>query len=431
MRILIQTFGSAGDVHPFIAVGKGLRARGHDVRLWANEWFRPVVEAAGLSFRFAGEAAEYEAAQTDEDLWHARRGPATVVGRYLAPNLEATTTSLASEVRLGDTLLVGGILGFAARIVRETHAVPLVTLHLAPSAFVSVERPPLLPGLSLGPKSPRWLRKFLLRVAFGIADRVAVPSIEAVRRPRGLPPARHVFDTWIHSPDRVIGLFPEWFASPERDWPANVTLTGFPLYDESDVRRPDPELDAWIDDGDPPIVFTPGSGNRVVGRFLRESVEATRQIGRRALLVMRTPEGGSPDLPQHARLVDYAPFGRILPRAAALVSHCGIGTCAQALATGTPHLAMPIGFDQFDNASRVVAWGAGTSLPARRYRARRAAHALEQLLGDSRIGARALEAADLLAGRDAVQKTCDAIEATQLAGDTATVATWRDAPARR
>ena len=76
----------------------------------------------------------------------------------------------------------------------------------------------------------------------------------------------------------------------------------------------------------------------------------------------------------------YVPFGALLPRSAALVSHGGVGTCAQGLAAGIPHLVSALSFDQFDNASRIEDLGAGAALPAKRYTGERAANALRALL---------------------------------------------------
>ena len=64
-------------------------------------------------------------------------------------------------------------------------------------------------------------------------DPTVVPALNEWRRELGLPPVTRVFSDWIHSPQRVIGLFPDWFGNPQPDWPAAVRLTGFPLYDDS------------------------------------------------------------------------------------------------------------------------------------------------------------------------------------------------------
>ena len=85
------------------------------------------------------------------------------------------------------------------------------------------------------------------------------PALNAYRAELGLAPVSRIFRSWIHSPQRVIGLFPEWFFPPQPDWPAQIRLTGFPLFDEAGLHPLDPGLDAFLAAGDPPIAFTPGS----------------------------------------------------------------------------------------------------------------------------------------------------------------------------
>ena len=88
-----------------------------------------------------------------------------------------------------------------------------------------------------------------------------------------------------HSPQRVLGLFPDWYAPPQPDWPTQVRLTGFPLYDD----RRDQELPKAAEDflagGDAPVVFTPGSAMRHGREFFAESAAACRLLGRRGLFV--------------------------------------------------------------------------------------------------------------------------------------------------
>jgi UDP:flavonoid glycosyltransferase YjiC (YdhE family) len=73
--------------------------------------------------------------------------------------------------------------------------------------------------------------------------------------------------------------------------------------------------------------------------------------------------------------------GACCPILPLLAHHGGIGTTAEALRAGTPQLIVPLAHDQFDNAARVTALGAGASLPASRLDAGRLERALAQVLG--------------------------------------------------
>ena len=326
------------------------------------------------------------------------------------PNLVASHRALEAELDPGNTVLVCGTLGFASRALRERVDVPLVTVHLAPCAYWSVHRAPRFPGLPVGDRSPLYWKRAMLGLARWIVDRQSATAHDAIRREPGLPPVRHLFDAWIHSPDVGVALFPDWFGPPQPDWPANVRCTGFPLFDDAASHPTDPALEAWLAAGDAPIVFTAGSANVQVAAFVRASIAAAGRIGRRALIVSRADEAMPSPMPAHARHASYVPFSRVLPRAAALVSHAGIGTCAQACAAGTPHLAMPISFDQFDNASRLVDLGVGAVHPAAKYSARRAARALSSLLSHPSISTRARDISLLVRSDDGPSRAATLIE---------------------
>ncbi len=380
MRVLIQTLGSAGDVHPFIPIGATLRDMGHDVVVWGNEAFESVITGAGLAFVEAGTKAELEATMADPDLWHPRKGLDVVFEQGLVPSLEPTLDSMLERVEHGNTLVVGSTLGLASRMLRDIAKVPMVTLHLAPCAFRSTHRAPRLPGMWAPDWTPRWLKRAWWWLSDKVIDPMLCPALNELGEQYGLPPIRSAMGVWNHSPDKIVALFPDWFGPPQPDWPPQVVTTGFPLFDQAAGREVDEALHAWIDDGEAPIVVTAGSANVHGEAFYEASIDACRRLGRRALVITSNRALLPASLGDDVRHAAYAPFSRVLPKAAALVSHAGVGTCAQALAAGVPHLARPMAFDQPDNASRLEDLGVGASLPAARYNERRAAKMLARLL---------------------------------------------------
>jgi UDP:flavonoid glycosyltransferase YjiC (YdhE family) len=215
---------------------------------------------------------------------------------------------------------------------------------------------------------------------------------------------------WMNSPQLVLGAFPEWFARREPDWPAQTVLAGFPLYDEADVVEPSPEVRSFVESPVPFVAFTPGSANVHGHEFFDVAINACARIGVRAMLLTRFPEQLPSRLPDHARHFDFVPFGWLLPRAAAVVHHGGIGSTAQGLAAGIPQLLMPLGFDQFDNAARLVRMNAGDWLTPRRFTAPRVARALKRLLNDATIHQACRDAAEKSRQHRATDVMCDALE---------------------
>jgi UDP:flavonoid glycosyltransferase YjiC (YdhE family) len=357
----------------------------------ANEVFGDAVRRAGAEFIRIGTAAEFRAAVENPDIWHPRKGIEIVFRQGLLPAVEPTIEELRAR-RRDDTVLVAGTFGLAARVLRDAGGPPLATTHLSPSIFQSVHRVPRLPGMPVADWSPTWWKRLWWRMSDRVVDPLLARPLNEIRARLGLAPLSRVLKDWIHSPDLVLCLFPDWFGPPQPDWP-RAMLTGFVLFDD-DGRPGDPDLEGWIDAGEPPVVFTAGTANVTAHRFFREAVAACVRLGRRGLLVTSRRESVPRELPGHVRWAPFAPFSRALPRAAALVSHGGVGTIAQGLAAGNPQLVTPIAFDQFDNASRVADLGAGAVLAMRRFTGARAADALRRLLGDATVATRCRTLAD-------------------------------------
>ena len=93
-----------------------------------------------------------------------------------------------------------------------------------------------------------------------------------------------------------------------------------------------------------------------------------------------------------------------------LVYHGGIGTLAQTIKAGIPHLVVPNGHDQFDNAWRIEQLGLGLSIPQTRYRASRVVEAIRAILGNSEGRARCRDYASRMDSEAAVTHACELIE---------------------
>jgi UDP:flavonoid glycosyltransferase YjiC (YdhE family) len=214
----------------------------------------------------------------------------------------------------------------------------------------------------------------------------------------------------MHSPQLVIGFFPEWFAAAQSDWPANIHLVGFPLWDSDESMSLTADAEAFVKEGAAPVVFTPGSAAATMHRYFRESVAALRELGIRAMLVTNFPEQVPSDLPEGVGVFGYQPFSALLPNASLLVYHGGIGTLAQTIRAGIPHLVVPHGHDQFDNAWRIERLGLGRSIPQTRYRASLVANTIRGILGDVEGQARCRAMAPRVEPDRAVTTACELIE---------------------
>lgn len=395
MHILLLPFGSAGDVFPFIWLGRHLMARGHRVTMITACLFEEHARKAGLEFISLGERDEFEAMVRDPRIWKLGHGT-KVVFDFAAKSVEPYLAAIESCGKAD--LMLAPVTAFAARLAREKHRTPLITVHLQPAVFLSVHETPLLHPLMrwLRPL-PVWFKRFLFSLPNPV-DLFALPKVRRLCQQHGVKPPRSLWREWWDSPDGVLALFPDWFAAPQPDWPSNLLQWGFPLEDLATETPLSAELQAFLAAGEKPVVFTPGSANVQASRFFAVAAEAVAQAGCRAVFVTREPKQVPPGLPPNILTVEYAPFSTLLKHASVFVHHGGIGTMSQALAAGVPQLIMPMAHDQPDNADRVERLGAGLSLTVSQFQPEAVARALHRLLSEASFRHSTDKCASLIAG---------------------------------
>lgn len=411
MRLLIATAGSHGDVLPFIAIGRELSRRGHEIYFYANPVFAELVTNAGLHFRPVGTAQAYaalfgEAVDNNPDRAFRR------VAREFESLGEAYYAAMQADLLPGQTATIGSSLLFAPRLLAETGKIPCATVHLAPSIIRSDRQPARL--------IPRWIKastpSLIRRLAWWQLDRfydaTLTRPLNRQRATLGLPPLKRIFQSWIHEADCVIGMFPAWFAEPQDDWPRKVVLADFPLYDHGDVAPLPAELLDFIEAGPPPVGISAGTATANAHQFFQTSIAACQAAGLRAILLSPFAEHIPQDLPAGIMHVRYAPFAALLPRLAAFVHHGGIGSTSQALRAGVPQLIRPVAYDQFDNAARTLALGVGRELLVKEYTAQNVAKALVELTGDPTLSRRSKELVRHFGKSDGIALAADAIERT-------------------
>lgn len=420
-HFVLTTFGSLGDLHPYIAVGRGLRERGHTVTLATSESYRAKVEGEGLrlhAVRPDGDGLLSNVAAMNL-AFHPRTGSEYILRKVFLPVLEQSFEDLLPLAREAD-LLVGHPIAFATPIAAELLGKPWVSVILQPSLLLSAFDPPAVSGLPhldyLLPLGPAFWKRFFALAKF-VARGWGAP-INQLRQQVGLRQVRNPVLDDMFSPHGNQAWFSRIMAQPQPDWPAEMLVTGYPFYDK---KEPDetstglsPELNRFLEAGPPPVVFTLGSSAVWdAGGFYSESAQAVQRLGWRAVLLVGRDARNIPakTLPDSIFLEEYAPFSALFPRAAAIVHQGGSGTTAQALLSGKPMIVVPWSHDQPDNARRVVRLGAGKMIPRGKYRAARVARELHALLSGASYAGSAAWCAAELAKEDAVRTACEGLEA--------------------
>jgi rhamnosyltransferase subunit B len=415
-RIVFTTWGSLGDLHPYMALALDLQRRGHDVAIATVPGWRAHVEAAGLECLPMRPDVPPEEGSREivRRILDPREGPPYLFREVFAPALRDTYEDTLAAAR-GADLLVSHQIPVTTPIVVEQTGIEWVSAVLMPMGFLSAYDPPTPPQ---GPilREIAALHPVLGRAFNRIGRRISASWVEPVYRFRedlGLARGPNPVFEGQHAPALVLALFSRVLAQKQPDYPAQTLIAGFPFYDAAASRPLDPDVQRFLEGGDPPIVFTLGSSAVFLADdFWQVSIEAATRLNRRALLLageQATALRGS--LPPSMLAVDYAPHSAVMPRGAVTVHQGGIGTTAQALRAGRPMLVVPFGQDQPDNARRCTLLGLARTIPRGRYTAARVERELRALLTDSTCARRASEAAAIVNAEQGTTTACDAIEA--------------------
>jgi rhamnosyltransferase subunit B len=412
-RILITTFGSYGDMHPYMAIGNELRARGHQPVMATSELYREKIGLADFEFvpvrpHIAPPQEQDEEMMTK--VMNPRSGSGYLLNEMLFPFVREAYEDLLGAVDGADLLLTHPI-SFAGPLVAQTTSIPWVSSVLAPVSFMSAYDPPMPPfwpwmrhvGL-LGPRATAAFFKQVKKVYKN-------EFYDQFRKELGLPDRGSPVFEGQHSPTMIVALFSKLFAQPQPDWPPQAHATGFAFYGGEHEHEMPADLTNFLDKGEAPIVFTLGtSAVWVAHDFYRESIDAAKLLGRRAVLLIGDERNRIESLPPEMIAVNYAPFEQLLPRACAMVHHGGVGTTSEGLRAGIPTLIVPFAFDQPDNAVHAARLGVSRILARTKYRATRVARELDILMTKADYKKKAREVGQLLRQENGAAAACDLIE---------------------
>ncbi len=459
-HIVLTTWGSLGDLHPMLALALELQRRGHRATVATSAIYRAKIENCGVGFHAVRPNLPRleEIFELMQRVMHTRRGTEFLFRDLLMPALRDSYRDL-SEIAPDCDLIVTHPAQLAGPIIAQKFALRWASVVLAPISLYSVFDPPVLPHPLFAPLYRTRTTTHLAFLLMRLATRSWVEEVRVLRREIGLARGAHPMAGGQYSPQLNIAMFSRELGAPQSDWPRNTVQSGFAFYDargalESQrgaavvdlALRGDhddalsPALRKFLDAGEAPIVFTLGSAAvHKPGDFYRQSAQAARLLGRRAILLgdisgqnadasnanspnadvsianspnADTSNANASNADADAQIVafDYAPYSQLFSRSCAVVHQGGVGTTAQAMRSGRPQLVVPHSHDQPDNAARIARRKIGRALPLCQYQAQRVADELRLLLGDIEYSNRARKTGAQVQDENGAATAADALE---------------------
>ncbi len=413
-RIVLTTWGTFGDIHPFLALALELKRRGHRPLLATCEIYRAKVRGEGIEFApLRPDVGEFrERPDILRKAFHPLWGSEFLIRELIVPAIAESFADL-SRCAVDTDLLISHSVTYATPLFAEAHHIPWLSVVLQPSLLFSMYDPPRLPQSGWLTRLPVQWRRVPLAAARANTRRWFKPYF-ALRRSIGLPETgRHPIIEGQFSPLGTLGLFSNVMATRQPDWPPKMEVTGFPFHDRFDAASSGltPELAEFLAAGQPPLVFTLGtSAVFEAGDFWAVSAEAATRLNRRAVFLVGPEFVNEVKASRGIHISGYEPHSLLFPLAAAIIHQGGIGTTGQALRAGIPQLVISFSHDQPDNASRVVEAGGGMTIRRHRYTADRAVQILGRLLSDTALQAKAAEVGERVRAERGVTDSCDFIE---------------------
>lgn len=352
MRILILTYGSRGDVQPFVALGRALVARGHEVTLGTARRFETFVREAGLGFAPMSDAMlNLLDTEAGRDMMESTQGVlqslkwTVMLTRTVGPaQAELIGDSWAAAEAVDPDLIVFHPKTYAGPHIAEKCGNPAVLAMLVPMMVPTGERP----NVGFPDTGWQWWNRFSYRFVNRTMAFSAGRHVREMRAERGLPKQRR-FDLLRDSRGRMLPVLnavsPSVLPAP-RDWPDEAVMTGYWFTDHGDWTPPE-DLAAFLEAGPPPVYVGFGSmAGRSPGRLAKAVIEALTRTGMRGIIA--TGWGGlkPADLPDTIHKIEGAPHDWLFPRMAAIVHHGGAGTTAAAIRAGKPQVVVPFFGDQ-------------------------------------------------------------------------------------
>ena len=358
--------GTRGDVQPYVALGQGLQQAGHRVTIGAPDNFRSFIEKHGLEFVSLGSDFKSElSSKPMQDILEGGRTTWQIFKDYQAIRQQMADYHIKAyrlmwQAAQKADLLILQLLVLHAADFAEKLGIPVIYAGLQP---ITPTRDFPLIG-SFMPNMGGFFNR-LSYTALPTVNQIPHKAYNQLRKELlGLPSRSRFFSPLLERKNPIPTLygFSKHLVTRPKDWPDSTKICGF-WFLEEEYWQPDPKLQAFLENGKPPVYIGFSSIAWKAKHHTKIVVEAVKKWGGRAVIAKGwgglDPEKYYDDLPDSIYVIDSAPHSKLFPLMGAIIHHGGAGSTGAALKAGKPTLICPDMVDQPFWSERVYSQGVG------------------------------------------------------------------------
>jgi len=351
MNITILTFGSRGDVQPFLPLSLGLMSRGHKVILAAPARFKSLVEEHGITFfPLAGDPEELsrrlnEAGYNFFKLINELMSHAVDIGAEMMRQTD-------EACRDADLIVHTFAHAVGAHTLAREKNIPDIHIQTFPMFTPTGD----YPNISLPNLGNHFLNRLTHTASLKITELTSSLGFEQVRRRAGLP-KRKLYSPFKDSPPRLrTPILCAWSPSlipPSSAWSPRVHVTGYYFFPHNNSYVPPNELKEFLESGKSPVCISFGSmvnkNSEKVDEIIRKALKQTNNRG----IILSGWGSVKHKATSDLLYLESAPHDWLLPKCKMLIHHGGAGSTSAALHAGIPQIVVPFMADQPFWGSRV------------------------------------------------------------------------------
>lgn len=341
MKIGIQTWGSHGDIRPFIALANGLQAAGHDVTLVVtcvdSERYNAIATYSGVKLRIIATPVVTEPILLEKigntlvKERNAIKQTQIAIQQLLLP-AETEMFQASERLCLENELVIGHYFLYPLAVAAERHSRPYVSVALAHGAVPSAFQPPSgVPNLGTLGNRLAW------KLARAVLNRTLKRYPDQLRGKNGMKAARDMIDTVWASKDLTLVAISPIICERKPDWPSHYQVCGALDTQESIAEgKVSEDLLAFLSAGTAPVYMTFGS--MISGNDEKQAIalcmSAAEAAGVRA--VIQAPHWHELGCQSNSQIcyVSSTPHSAVFPKCSLVVHHGGAGTSHSALRAG-------------------------------------------------------------------------------------------------